>query len=514
MSDFLKKLNNTLGEEFNVSETENGAIGYATTGLPLLDLNYSISSLRLMDEERILKKFKKAFYEDKLLAIKWLFFACDVREGVGERRLFRIILKNLALTEIEIAKRLLPLVSEYNRWDNLLVLLSTPLYGEVCKLYKNQIDADLKRMEEGKSVSLCAKWLPSINTSCEQTKQLAKFIAKEWGITQSKYRKILSSLRKHLNVVEVKASKGAWKEIDYEAVPSRANLIYNNAFLRNDTLRRKEYLEAVKKGEKEIHSGVLYPHDIVSRYFTKSGELVDNPNETLELLWRELPNLVEGGDDTICVCDTSLSMTWIKFGRIMPLDVAISLSIYFSERCTGGFKDNFITFSDNPQLTDLSKQKNLRDKIGKVKASVISGSTNIEAVFDLILTTAINNNLKQTQLPKNVLILSDMEFNDCATSTNYGSNPTGMEKLFNQISAKYIAHGYQLPRLIFWNLASRTLTIPLKKNKLGVALVSGFSPQVLKVVLSGHLDPLKCILETINSPRYDKVAMALKDLDL
>ncbi len=517
---FMDNLNETLDEDFNVSITENGAVGYRTTGKALLDLNFAVSSLRNKTDEEVITAFKKAYAEDKLLAIKWLFFAGDVRGGLGERRLFRLCLKYLARVAPKGTRRLLPLVAEYTRFDHLLALLDTSLKGDVCALLKAQIEEDLQKMEKGESISLCAKWLPSVNASSKTAKENAKILIKAFGYTEKQYRKTLAKLRAYSNVLEVKMSGNRWDEISYEGVPSRANLIYKDAFLRHDNERREAYLQKLEKGETTINAGVLFPHDIVHKYFNDTsgfcrdyyyGELKEDVDPTLEELWKALPDYVQGADTTLCVADGSGSMQSKVGGTsVCCLDVANALAIYFSERCKGEFKDKYITFSEHPQFVDLSKRKTLRDKIETALAHDEVADTNIQAVFMLILKTAIKHKMKQEDLPKNILILSDMEFNSCACSDNFGTTfDDNFNKLFKVIGDKYEENGYCLPRLIFWNICSRTQTIPLKENEYGVALVSGFSPIVTEMVLSGKLDPFECLLEQLNKERYAPVEAAV-----
>lgn len=185
------------------------------------------------------------------------------------------------------------------------------------------------------------------------------------------------------------------------------------------------------------------------------------------------------------------------------LEVANSLAIYFAERSSGEFKNKYITFSSRPQLVDFSRGQSLRDKISIALGHSEISNTNIEAVFDLILNTAIRNNMSQEDIPANILIISDMEF-DCATTGRIGAN------LFKTIEAKYRGYGYKLPRLVFWNVNSRTNTIPVRENDMGVALVSGFSVNICKMVMSGKTDPFECLLEALNTPRYQPVEDALK----
>lgn len=502
---FMKNLKETLNDDFNYSVTENSALGYRTSGKELLDLNFSVSSMRNMSEEKIVEKFVKAFYEDKILAMKWLFY-CRDRTAIGERRLFRICLKYLAENHQDIAKKVIKLVPEYGRWDDLWCLLDTDLKDDVCEVVVHQLLEDGVNMKQSKPISLLAKWMPSANTSSKETKRLAHIIMDNINFTDRQYRKMLSELRAYLNVVEVKMSAKQWDRIDYAAVPSRANLIYNNAFLRNDEERRREYLNKLEKGETKINAGVLFPHDIVHKYGSSRWDLSPVDDPTLEQLWKALPDYVSGAENTICVADGSGSMTSRIGGtNVTALSVANALAIYFAERSSGQFKDTYITFSSRPQIVDLSNANSLREKIEIATNHCEVANTNIEATFDLILHTAIRNEMTQDDMPQNVLVLSDLEF-DRMTSGRTD------KRLFEELADRYKAHGYKLPRLVFWNIMSRTGTIPVKENEAGVALVSGFSPAIVKMVLSNSTDPFECLLEQLNSERYAPVENAVKDL--
>lgn len=503
---FMENLKETLNEDFNYSVTENGALGYRTSGKELLDLNFAVSSMRNMDEQQIVDKFVKAFYEDKLLAVKWLFYCRDCREGIGERRLFRICMKYLAEKHQDIAKEVIKLVSEYGRWDDLWCLLDTDLKDDVCKVIVHQLLEDAENMKKGNPISLLAKWMPSANTSSKKTKRLAHIIMDHINFTDRQYRQMLSEFRAYLNVVEVKMSAKQWNKIDYAAVPSRANLIYNNAFLRNDEERRREYLDKLEKSETKINAGVLFPHDVVNKYVTGGWRIASSDDSTIEQLWKALPDYVGGAGNTICVADGSGSMcSRIGNTNITALTVANALAIYFAERSSGQFKDTYITFSRRPQIVDFSNAKSLREKLEIALKHDECANTNIEATFDLILMTAIRNKMTQDDMPQNVLVLSDMEFDQMTSGRTD-------KRLFEELAERYAAHGYKLPRLVFWNIMSRTGTIPVKENEAGVALVSGFSPAIVKMVLSNSTDPFECLLEQLNSERYAPVENAVKEL--
>lgn len=425
------------------------------------------------------------------------------------------IMSYLAQSHIEIGKALLPLIPEYSRWDIVVDLMDTPLADEAVKLIRQQLHEDHVNKEKGLSISLCAKWLPSENASSDHTKQTARRLTKKLSMTSRQYRRMLSTYRQYMDVVEVKMSSGRWADINYEAVPSRASLVYNTAFLRNDEERRREFLGAVKKGEQTIHAGVLYPHDIVHSYIDTERKpgwwYLNSPDDTLEELWKALPDYVQGSGNTLCVADGSGSMfSRVGNTNVTCLDVANALAIYFAEHCTGQFRDTYITFSQTPQFVDLSKGKTLHDKLEIALSHNEVANTNIEAVFDLILDTALKYHMPQREFPSNLLILSDMEFDTATRSSVNGRWVSPDEKLFDTFASKYAAHGYRLPRLVFWNICSRTRTIPLRENALGVALVSGFSPSVTKMVLAGELDPYKALVEQLMVPRYDAVENAVK----
>ena len=500
----MDKFANGIKEELDdrLTLTENGAIAYETTGHKLLDMNFKLSSYRNLDETEIEDDFAKAYAENPRLAVKFLFFAGDVRGGTGERRVFRTCLRWLAKTRPEWARAVLPLVAEYNRWDSLLDVLATPVERDAIELLHTQLVADQKAMQEGKSASLCAKWLPSVNTSSLHTRRTAQRLAMAWGMTEGQYRKALSALRNYLNVTEVRMTANEWSEIDYSSVPSLANVRYRNAFLRHDSERRRQFLQSLETGEAKINASVTAPHEIVRAY--RNGGM--NLDASLEAIWKALPDYVSGDNSSIAVVDGSGSMTRnVGNGNLTTSDVATGLGLYFAERLQGAFKDKYITFSEYPQLADFSQTTSLCEKIRVADSYDECANTDIEAVFNLILETAVDNRLKQSELPKNVVILSDMEFDQCAEPFGEDAQRT----LFENISCKFKMQGYRLPRLVFWNINSRTNAVPMKQNENGVALISGFSTTLAQMALSGILDPFTLLLETLNAPRYTPVETAL-----
>lgn len=505
---FIDELDKTIGSEFSFSTTENGAIGYSTTQNPLLDMNYKIPSYRSSSEETIVDDFIMAFHHDKVLSLKWLFFARDVRGGLGERRLFRVIVEWVANAYPQYVLPLISLIPEYGRWDDLFCLLNTKCECAAMKEILNQFYVDVQHASQRKPVSLLGKWLPSENASSSETRKLAHRIRKALSMSPRRYRKHLSMLRKQINIVESKMSSNDWNTINYESVPSKAGLIYKDAFMRHDEERYDQYLQNVKDGNATIHAGVLYPHEIVHRYMS---HLIGGHDTTLELMWKALPDVVQGETNTIVVKDGSASMESRVSGSTTTMEVANALAIYFAERCEGEFKNKFISFSENPRLIDIGNGEDLKSKLELTCAYDEAANTDIAKVFTLILHTAVNAGMKQKDMPSTVLIISDMEF-DYMTAENYHTSQS--RTLFGMIKSRYEECGYKLPRLVFWNVNSRTNTIPVVENDLGVVLVSGFSTNIVKMVLSGKTDPWETLCDTLNSSRYQPIEEALRGEEL
>ena len=496
---FMEKLLNVLNDI--IVYTENGAAGYATTGKSLVDLNFSVASLRNASDDEIVRKFIPAFHEDRVLAMKWLFFLRDVRGGLGERRAFRVIMKYLATGYADMVGRMVEIMAEYGRFDDLLCLMGTPVEEKVLSYIATQLKTDVENMLNKEGISLCAKWMPSINTSSEDSRAVAVKLKNYMGLTSKEYRKMLSGLREYLGVIEVAMSGNCWEEINYSAVPSKANVLYRNAFLNHDKERREAFLADVADNKVSMNAGVLMPHDIVARYVTRTGWRlnVNALDMSLEMLWKNLSDTVEGAENVLCVVDGSGSMTCsVGNGNLTALHVSNAIGIYFAERLKGAYKNKYITFSATPKYVDLSKCVTLREKLELALAHNDYTNTNIEATFDLVLATAVKNRLSQAELPQTILVISDMEF-DQATSGNAN------ETLFATIARKYAAYGYKLPKLVFWNVNSRTGVIPVRENELGVGLVSGFSVNVCNMVLSNELDPYKALKKVLDGSRYSQV---------
>ena len=476
-----------LKEESNITLTENGATTYISTKSHCLDLFLAIGAIRKSPESDIIGRFIKAYAEDENLALKTLFFARDAREGLGERRVFRIILNYLAKYEPESVRRNIEYIAEYGRYDDLQCLIGTPCEKDALQIIEGQLKKDIA---SDTGVSLLAKWLPSVNASNKETVRTARRLARLLAMSEPQYRKTVVALRKKIDIVENRLREQDYT-FDYSKLPALAMLKYRGAFYENDFDRYCEYLDNVKHGNAKMHTGVLTPYDVIAPCFNwRSDGLSAEERNAMDVTWNALEDF--GNDENaLAVIDGSGSM----YPRAIA--VALSLGIYFAERNKGKFRNHFITFSGRPQLVEI-KGSNIAEKVRYCCRYDEVANTNLAAVFNLLLKTAVKYDLPQEELPKRLYIISDMEFDECVENSGTTN--------FENAKRKYAEKGYTLPEIVFWNVESRNVQQPVTMNENGVALVSGCSPRLFSMVASGELNPYKTMLEILTSERYAKIS--------
>ena len=513
LDSLLTTHNNPNSPFNNLTMTANGAKAYKTSGSKLVDINFAIGELRSASEENIIKKFRDAFEENPEFALKWLFWLRDVREGSGERKAFRVILKDLSKNGLsKFVDNMVPYLGFYGRYDDMWELLDTPSKSAVLRFTAKQLKEDLANRKAGKSISLISKWIPSGNASSKVSAKYNKQIRDYLKWTPSQMQHTLAILRKYIDVVERKMSSDNWQAIDYEKVPSKASKLYTKAFMKHDKDRYTAYLEGLKTGKAKVNASVLNPCEIVHKVYESTSWYGRNEDTItlMEAMWKNLPDRVQGEGDTICVLDTSGSMssTVDSKTRMTCKEVAESLAIYFAERCSGVFQNKIITFSHSPRYMDLTGCDSLESKLKYIQRYGEISDTNIESTFDLLLNTAIQGRLTQDELPKRVLILSDMGFND---ASEYAPNET----LFQTINQKWNKAGYEMPTLIFWNIQGElrwgygSKAIPVSyKEDFPCLLVSGYNTASLNMVLKSQESPLEGILSVINTERYEPIKEA------
>ncbi len=502
----MNTLLNSMKATTNYTLTENGGITHKTTNSDLLDMFAMGAAMRNRSDEDVILMFQKAFAENAELAMKMLFYIRDVRGGQGERRFFRTIMKwaaGNAQTRESVRKNIM-YIPEFGRWDDLYALCDTVLEKDMFAFMKRQLELDL----DCKTPSLLAKWMKSENASSNETKRLAEKTRHYLGMSHKEYRKMLSIMRERINVLEVLMSANRWDEIEFDKIPSKAGLMYKNAFARRDIIKAK--YEAFAKDENtKVNAGALYPYEVVEKAINLMGSnsywyggsnkiALDNTDRLMiNKYWANLTDFFAGAKlNALCMIDTSGSMSGT------PINVATALGMYCAERNQGPWANHYISFSSHPQLIETAGV-DFCDKVDRIVRTNLCENTNIEAAFDMVLNTCQKNHLSQDDLPEYMIVISDMEF-DSATGNGWhrtgGMCTANAETVMETIERKFNAAGYRMPKLIYWNVDARQANIPMIGNHY-VSYVSGFSPSIFKSILTGKTG-WDLMLEAIDCERY------------
>lgn len=494
-----------LKDQTNFKYTENGGIARKTTKSDVLDMFATGGAMRNRSDADVITVFSNAYDEDPDLAMKCLFYLRDIRGGQGERRFFRVAFRWLCQAHPLSALKNFDNVSEFGRWDDLIYSVEgTQLEDQMMATIKKQFDLDL----DSKTPSLLGKWLPSENASSLETKRVACKIRNAFKLSARNYRKSLSTLRERINIVERLMSSGQWDKIEFSKIPSRAGIIYRNAFARRDIIAKK-YEEFAKDTTKVVNADALYPNDIAHRAFDyqMQNKALDDPSRVmLQKYWDNLKDYYDSREENgLAIVDVSGSMTGT------PMEAAVSLGAYIADKAHGPFAHHFITFSSHPALVKFSGV-DIVDKLNRCKDADWGGTTDLKAVFDLLLKTALSRHTSQSDLPTRLYIFSDMEFNQCV---NFGTDGWGRgynhiisstdeaNSDLENVKKEWARYGYRLPQVIFWNLDARNQTIPAIGE--GFSYVSGFSPTFIETILSGKDGYDLMIAKLIDSGRYDSV---------
>lgn len=499
---------NEMKKDNNITRTENGGVTRKTTESKVLDMFAVGGAYRTRSDEDVILLFKNAFNENRELAMKCLFYLRDARGGQGERRFFRVAFRWLCQNYPRTALKNLENISEYGRWDDLIyVTEGTPLERQAFDIIKHQLALDI----QCKTPSLLAKWMPSQNASNKETKRLGHVLANYLNMTSREYRKTLSVLRERINVLERLMSANRWNEIEFDKIPSKAGLIYRNAFARRDILAKK-YEAFAKNKNTKVNAEVLYPHDVAHRAFKEFGyygsyTFIEDPKRLmLQKYWDNLKDFYNGREENgIAVVDVSGSMSGT------PMEVAVSMGAYIADKAHGPFANHFITFSAHPELIEF-EGVDIVDKFKRAIRADWGTNTNVKAVFDMLLRIAQSEHVKAEDMPTRIYIFSDMEFDNCVTFGNKRKNGwwTGCKTItideansdLENIKQEWNIAGYKMPQIIFWNLDARQNRIPAIGE--GFSYVSGFSPSMIDCILSGK-DGYDLMLEKLNSSRYAAV---------
>ena len=496
---------NGLREADNYKLTENGGVAHKSTLSDVYDMFALCGAYRNRSDEDCIFMFKKALEENKELALKCLFYLADCRGGQGERRFFRVCFHWFCDHDPQAASALIKLIPVYRRWDDVLY---SCIGTKVENVAKDFIAEQLLLDVNSKTPSLLGKWMPSENASAASTKLLGGIMREHLGMTHKQYRKTLSLLRDRINIVERLMSENRWDEIEFDKIPSKAGLVYKNAFARRDMIAAK--YEAFAKDENTtVNADTLYPYEVVNKaiesfkcsYEWTHRHYESNLSKTdrlmIEKYWNNLKDYFNGKQSNIlCVVDTSGSM------HGTPINVAISLGMYCAERAGGPFKDHYISFSSRPQLIKV-EGIDFVDKVQRIYRTNLCENTNLTKVFDLLLETAKKS--KPEDIPETICVISDMEI-DTGANYSWSYNSPWTEKTaateMEKVRAKWARAGYKVPRLVYWNVDARQNTI--LDSGPDVTFVSGMSPAIFESVITGK-NGIDLMLDKLLSDRYQAV---------
>lgn len=456
---FAQAVQNTVVQ----TRTTNGMAALESTTDPVVDLFFKIGASR---GKQIVPDFERALQFDSTLTLRVAAWARDVRGGAGERQIFRDVLLHLENLHPELLVKMLPHVPVWGRWDDLLVFET--------KEFKNRA-YDMIAVALADGNGLCAKWMP-------RKGDIAVELRNHFGYTPKQYRKTLVGLTK---VVETQMCAKDWDNINFSHVPSLAAARYQKAFGRNASEAYAAYKEALKTGEAKINAAAVYPHDVV-----RSIKLGDK--DVAKAQWEALPNYMTDAN-VLPMVDVSGSMCCPVGGNpnLQCIDISVALGLYCADKNRGAFKDMFLTFSENTKLEVL--RGDILSKYNQLCSSDWGMNTNLHGAFEQVLHVATSQRVAEADMPKYILILSDMQFDRCARHD---------DSAMRMIERKYEAAGYVMPKIVFWNLSSHS-SVPVEFNRKGVALISGFSPAIMKSVLAAQeFTPRSIMLDTINVPRY------------
>lgn len=488
---FLETLQKKSEEFDNLTLTDNGAVALKTTGNKTLDLFGSCGAMRHWNEKEIVTAFKESYKENPLYAMKLLFYARDIRGGLGERDVVRTWLRWLGNNEPEVVLKNMELIPYFGRWDDLYCLVGTKVEKQMFSFMAKQIVEDFHNMKAGKPISLLAKWLKKENTSSKKTRELGLKTANAFNISVRDYRKLRTTLNKYLDTVEIKMSDNEWEDIKYSSVPAKAMLNYRNAFANHDRERFLQYKADVAKGVEKVNAGTLYPYDLIEKYLEYSN-LANVVDDIVEEQWKALPNYVEDGRNVLIMADVSASM----YGR--PMATSVGLAIYFAQRNKGFYHGKFMEFSEFPSFVDISEEKTLLSSVKRALKGNWGFNTDIELAMQTILDVYKETGSAE-DIPEALVVITDMQFDNCVEGSR---NKT----LFDNIKMLYELMGVKMPNVVFWNVNSPRNTFQVNSNQKDVQMYSGQAVSTFKNVINGiSCTPLEAMMRTLDDERYSRV---------
>ena len=528
----------------NLTFTENGANALKSTTSAVLDLFVKAPSMLKPNDddiEELKSLIRSAIEEDPQLTLKCIFYLGDIREGAGVRKVFTESIRLLAKEYPKMLKFVLPQIPEFSRWDVLVkALIYTDFEDALTGIIRYQLESDL----ESTTPSLCAKWLPSPSSSSKNTRKLGRRLSHLLNFSGKKltgdpdidkeikkedniiFSKILTRLRKDLDIVEHYIATIDYYKIDYSKVPSVALNRYQSLFLKYDNARFMKWVYEAAEGKAKINSKRLYPFEIIKNILDNSLHFLYIRNENrismtkaflADAQWKNMEDVIEGKElNWLVMADVSGSME--DYDNI-PIATSIATAIYCAEKTQGVFHNKFMTFSKKPEIVDI-KGDTICEKVENAYRANWGFNTDLEKAFDLILEVAVNNKLKQEELPQTLLIISDMEFDEARGQYYYHDNEDS-KTLFKEIQEKFNKYGYEMPTCVFWNV-NADVKFPVDSEEKGCILLSGYSNNNFRALLGADLiqeephlidttdekvtvTPYESMVSILNSERYEKI---------
>jgi hypothetical protein len=500
------------------THTTNGAIALSSTGNCLVD--FFVILARNVETETLLKYLPECWSIDPKMTLAIILNARDRQKGKKEKNASNRCMIWLKRNKFNTyAKNILTYINKYGCWKDInYIAIKNPLNNEYeIELFSNQLKIDKENLENNKNVSLCAKWVSSQNDKYDKNNQIAQKIATllvgNYAKKMEIYRKnYIIPLRKEIDIVESYMTSNKWININYDKVPSIAMKRYNNTFRKHDPDGYQKYINSIISGNKKMKITGILPHELV-KYYLDGNEY----NETIELQWNAiLADVKESGvlKNMLAIADVSGSMYESKFGNVQPIYPCIALSILVAKCVEGNFSNKIISFSESPTIYNL-KGDNLYEQIKDIMANLPMGfSTNFEAVFDMLIDLALTFNISSEEMPKNIICFTDMQFNEAINSQiDKGSTDQNLNILHESIIKKYEEINYSPPKFIYWNLNGASDGVfPVSTKTENVAIISGFSEQLLKVFMTSSVLNIENIMYELIAPYLSDVVIDEDDI--
>lgn len=472
----MNQLIQSFDTEANKTTTLNGMDVMKSSQSSIVDLFFSFGSNR-NTPDNVLPLFNKAANENLDLAIRIALYGRDVRGGMGEREVFRRVIKLVATSFPSAFKNtnLINKIVEVGRWDDLFVLFGTGAEKAV-------LDKIATALNDGDP--LASKWMPREKSS---NKEIARKIRNHMGMSSKSYRKMLSRLT---NVVEQKMSNNEWEDINYNHVPSVASARYQSAFMRHDPDGYQKWISSLEEndGTAKVNASAIFPHDVIK-------SLSQGEERVAEQQWKSIPDFVCDGVSFLPMIDTSDSMGVGVANGISAMDVSMGLGLYLAQRNKSDFKNRALSFSENPSWINF-EGLSLKQAFVEMYQVDWGFNTDLVRAYREILKVAVDNNVAQEDMPDVLLILSDMQFDSAVRGGGIDEN----------IRRDFEEAGYNVPVCLYWNLNDYGTNTPVSYDQRGVVLVSGFSPAIMESVTSSDLEnltPIKMVLDAVDNERYN-----------